>query len=190
MIRDLIEKNRSYRRFKQEVSIGRDTLRELVDLARLSAAAANLQPLKYVLSCEAEKNARIFAHLAWAAYLQDWPGPGEGEKPSAYIIVLEDTEIGLRFPCDYGIAAQSILLGAAEKGLGGCMIASVQKEGLRQALDIPPRYEIHLVIALGVPDEKVVIETVGPDGDIKYWRDGQGTHHVPKRPLDEIILKI
>jgi nitroreductase len=188
MLKDLVLKNRSYRRFYQEVSIEVETLRELVDLARLSASAMNLQPLKYVLSCEPRKNALIFSHLGWASYLKDWPGPSEGERPSAYIIVLGDTEISRAFGCDHGIAAQSILLGATERGLGGCMIATVKRQELSQALDIAPRYEILLVIALGKPKETVVIEEVGPNGDTKYWRDSQGVHHVPKRALDGIII--
>ena len=188
MIRDLIIRNRSYRRFYQEVAIELETLRELVDLARLSASAANMQPLKYILSCDPQKNALIFPHLAWAAYLKDWAGPGEGERPSAYIIILGDTEITRSFGCDHGIAAQSILLGATEKGLGGCIIGAVQRQGLRQALEIPPRYEILLVLALGKPKDKVVIEKVGPSGDIRYWRDSKGIHHVPKRLLDDIII--
>jgi len=188
MIRDLVTSNRSYRRFSQEVAIEHQTLRDLIDLARLSPSAANLQPLKYILSYEPEKNALIFPHLAWAGYLKDWPGPAEGERPSAYIIILGDTEISKSFGCDHGIAAQSILLGATEKGLGGCMIGTVKREPLRKALDIPSRYEILLVLALGKPREKVVIETVDPDGDIKYRRDAEAMHHVPKRPLDEIIL--
>ena len=188
MIRDLITRNRSYRRFYQEAVIEHETLSELVDLARLSASAANMQPLRYILSCDPEKNALIFPHLAWAGYLKDWPGPSEGERPSAYIIILGDTEITQSFGCDHGIAAQSILLGATEKGLGGCIIAAVQRDKLCQALKIPPRYEILLVLALGKPRETVVVETVGADGDIKYWRDSEGTHHVPKRLLDEIII--
>lgn len=188
MMRDLVLRNRSYRRFYQEVDINLDTLRELVELAQLSASAMNLQPLKYVLSCEPEKNSLIFAHLGWAGYLKDWPGPCEGERPSAYIIMLGDTEISRSFGCDHGIAAQSILLGAAEKGLGGCMIGNIRKEELRRALEIPPRYEILLVLALGRPKETVVIETVEPGGDIKYWRDSNGVHHVPKRPLADLII--
>jgi nitroreductase len=188
MIRDLILKNRSYRRFCQEVAIEAETLRELVDLARLSASAGNKQPLKYILSCHPEKNALIFPHLAWAAYLKDWPGPCEGERPSAYIIVLGDTEISQSFGCDHGIAAQSILLGATDKGLGGCIIASIQKDALRKTLGIPPRYEILLVLALGKPKETVVIDTVGSSGDIKYWRDSESIHYVPKRLLDDIII--
>ena len=188
MLRDLVLKNRSYRRFHQEVPVVMETLRELVDLARLSPSAANKQALKYRLSCEPEKNALIFPCLAWAAYLKDWLGPADGERPSAYIIILEDTEIKQAFGCDHGIVAQSILLGAVEKGLGGCMIASVRKDELRQALQIPPQYEIIMVLALGKPREKVVVEPVGPDGDIKYRRDSEGTHHVPKRDLDDLIV--
>ena len=188
MIRDLILSNRSYRRFYQEVDIKLETLRELVDLARLSGSARNAQPLKYILSCEPQRNSLIFPHLAWAGYLTGWSGPCEGERPSAYIIILGDTEIRRSFGCDHGVAAQSIMLGATEKGLGGCIIASIEKEGLRKALEIPPRYEILLVLALGQPKETVVIETVGDSGDIKYWRDSEGVHHVPKRPLDDIII--
>ena len=188
MLKDLVQGNRSYRRFHQEVPVSLEALRELVDLGRLSASGANLQPLKYILSQVGERNAAIFETLGWAAYLKDWAGPGEGERPSAYIIVLGDTTIRKSFGVDPGIAAQSILLGAAERGLGGCMLASIQRDVLREALDIDQRYEILLVLALGKPKEIVVIDPVGPDGEIKYWRDADGVHHVPKRSLDEIII--
>ena len=188
MIADLVRKNRSYRRFYQEISIERETLKELVDLTRYCASAANLQPLKYILCCDPEKNALVFKHLGWAGYLKDWEGPPQGERPSAYIIVLGDTTIAKSFGCDHGIASQTILLGAIEKGLGGCMIGSIKRKEFRNTLAIPGHLEILLVLALGQPRETVVIETVGPDGDIKYWRDGQDVHHVPKRSLDEIIV--
>ena len=188
MIRDLVKKNRSYRRFHQDTKIELETLRELVDLGRLSASGANLQPLKYILSNDSEKNADIFKQLGWAGYLKDWPGPVEGERPSAYIIVLVDTRVSKTAGCDHGIACQSILLGAAEKGLGGCMIATIKKKELREILEISEDFEILLVVALGKPKETVVIEEVGPDGDIKYSRDSEQVHHVPKRKLDDIIV--
>jgi nitroreductase len=188
MLKDLILRNRSYRRFYQEIPISLDDLKEFVDLARQSASAANRQPLKYFLSYQPEMNARIFPYLAWAGYLKDWGGPKEGEKPSAYIIVLGDKTITQAFGCDHGIAAQSILLGASEKGLGGCIIGSVQKSELSRELGIPEQYEVLIAIALGKPKEQVVLEPVPEDGSIKYWRDAQGIHHVPKRALGEIIL--
>lgn len=187
MLKDLITANRSYRRFDQDVPTDEATLRQLVDLARFSASGGNTQQLKYILSCDPQKNAAIFPYLAWAAGLPDWAGPAEGERPTGYIIVVLDTEIGKSAGCDHGIAAQSILLGATERGLGGCMIGSVQREGLREAIAIPARYEILLVIALGKPKETVIIDAA-KNGNIKYWRDDQGRHHVPKRGLDDIIL--
>lgn len=188
-IRELVTRNRSCRRFDQSAPVTRQTLKELVDLARLSPSAANLQPLKYILSCEPEMNARIFPHLAWAGYLKDWPGPSEGERPAAYIVILSDTQISRSAGCDHGIAAQSMLLGAVEKGLAGCMIGLIRRDDLRAELAIPEQYEILLVIALGRPREKAVIEAIGLEGDIKYYRDNAGTHHVPKRALDELILR-
>jgi len=189
MLEDLVRKNRSYRRFHQDVLVDLETLRALVNLARLSASANNLQPLKYILSCQPETNARIFPHTRWAGYLKDWPGPAEGERPAAYVVILGDTEIRKSFGCDHGIAAQSIMLGATERGLGGCMIGSIDHDGLRQVLDIPEQYEILLVLALGKPKETVVLEEVGFDGDVRYYRDAEGVHHVPKRSLDELILR-
>lgn len=188
MLSDLILKNRSYRRFHQDVPVSLETLRELVDLARLSASARNLQPLRYILCTDRATNAAVFDTLAWAGYLKDWPGPVEGERPSAYIIVLGDKTLSQSFGVDHGIAMQSILLGAVEKGLGGCMIGSIQREKLRQILNIPERFEILNVVALGKPKETVVIDPVGPDGDIKYWRDKDQVHHVPKRALKDIIV--
>lgn len=189
MISDLVKANRSYRRFHEEKQISVDTLRELINLGRLSPSGANLQPLKYMISADPEMNEKIFPSLAWAGYLKDWPGPEVGERPSAYIILLCDTEIKKDPGCDQGIAAQSILLGAVEKGLGGCMIGSINRDQLRQSLGIPDRYDIVLVLALGYPKEQVMIEDAGPDGDIKYYRDANRVHHVPKRPLSEIILE-
>jgi len=188
VIRNLIVQNRSCRRFDESVAVDRRTLEGLVDLARLSASAANLQPLKYILSCEPQRNAKIFPTLAWAGYLRDWPGPAEGERPAAYIVVLGDTEVNHTFGCDHGIAAQSILLGAREQGLAGCMIGLVHREQLRAALEIPDRYEILLVLALGQPKEQAVVDDLGPDGNVKYWRDTADVHHVPKRPLKDLIL--
>ena len=188
MIKDLVLKNRTYRRFYQD-AVKDETLRELVDLARNTASATNRQPLKYIISSSPETNAKIFPLLTFAGQLRDWGGPFEGERPTAYIIILLDTEIAKQSGADNGIAAQTILLGATEKGLGGCMHGSAKKPEMMQALNIPAKYEIQLVISLGRPKEEVIIEKVGADGKTAYWRDEKQIHHVPKRSLDEIIIK-
>ena len=189
MIKELIYKNRSYRRFYQNEKIEMETLEELVDLARHSACGMNLQSLKYVLSCDPQINALIFKRLGWAGYLKDWKGPSEGEKPAAYVVLLGDTSIHKDFFCDHGIACQSILLGAVEKGLGGCILATINRDGLRKDLTINDEYQILLIVALGKPREEVRVEYIETGDDIKYWRDENSVHHVPKRPLQEIIVR-
>ncbi len=179
MLRDLVIKNRSYRRFSQD-KVTMQTLRDLVDLARMSASGANFQPLKYILSCD-DKNAIISPLVSLAG------NPPPDEKPTAYIIILLDKNVREAAGCDHGIAAQTILLGATEKGLGGCMIGSVKREELRQALSIPAHLDILLALALGKPKETAVIDPVGKDGVKAYW-DESKVRHVPKRSLDEIIV--
>jgi nitroreductase len=162
-------------------------LLEMVDNARLSPSGRNAQTLRYVLSNTQEMNALIFPSLAWAGYLTDWGGPKEGERPSAYIVILNDDTLSKTYFCDHGIASMAILLTAVEKGYGGCIIGAVNRETLQQALNIPEHYSIVQVIALGKPAETVVIEPM-INGDIKYWRDPQSIHHVPKRSLEDIIV--
>jgi nitroreductase len=189
---DLVAKNRSYRRFFQDHNVSLDTLRQLVAIARLSPSANNLQPLKYFLSANRDQNALIFSYLAWATQLKDWRGPEEGERPSAYIIILGDKRLKPTFGyghVDHGIAAQTILLGAIELGLGGVIIGSFRKDELTQKLGLIPELEILLVLALGKPKEEVVIEPLGEGGSTAYWRDNEQRHHVPKRALEDLIVQ-
>jgi len=189
MLKELILRNRSYRRFYQNEKISQAQLRDWVDLARNSASARNGQSMKYIFCTDNSFNAKIFELLSWAGYLKEWAGPKEGERPSAYIILLNDTLISGNYFCDDGIAIQSILLGATEAGFGGCIIHSVNRIKLREILHLSDQYEILYVLALGKPKEIVVLDEVIND-EIKYWRDENSVHHVPKRALDEIILEV
>ncbi len=188
MFKELLISTRSIRRYHQDIPITYETLKELVDLARFTPSGGNVQPMKYIISCQPEKNALIFPHLVWAIQLKGWKGPVEGERPAAYIIILQDTKISTYQGCDQGIIALSIVLGASEKGIGACIHGATKKEGLRNALEIPERYDVMLIISLGMPKEKVVLETTGVNSDTNYWRDAEGVHHVPKRPLEELII--
>lgn len=190
MLKELIIKNRSYRRFDQTVELSETQLLEWVDLARLSASAGNLQPLKFFIANQPEVNELIFKNLSWAGYLTDWAGPVGGERPSAYIIILNDRKINESYQgCDHGIAAQSILLGAVAAGFGGCILGAVKRPELHEALHLSSeRFDILVVLALGKPRETVVLEEL-KDSNVKYWRDTQQVHHVPKRSLAEIVVK-
>ncbi len=190
-LKELVVKGRSIRRYHEDKPISEEVIIELLDLARNCPSARNDQPLKFLLSVGRVENDLIFPCLKWAGYLNDWDGPSPGERPVAYIVVLGDKEIGTAFvECDSGIAMQTIVLGAAEKGIGVCIIGSVDRPKLRRIMNIPEQYMIAYVLSLGYPAETVVLEKTGEDGDIKYWRDKNGVHHVPKRPLDELILNI
>ena len=188
MLKDLLKKNRSYRRYDESYTLTKETLAGLVELTRYCPSATNLQPLRYYLSVDPSINSILFDNTGWAGLLGPSGRPQEGERPSGYILILGDKRLTQNFWCDHGIAAQSILLGAVEIGLGGLIIGSVNRESLSKALGIPEYYEIMLCIAIGKPVETVEIEDMPSDGSHKYWRDEQKVHHVPKRPLSELII--
>jgi nitroreductase len=188
-LKDLFLKTRTCRRFDESHQVAIATLENLVDYARLSSSGGNRQPLKYLLYNKPSQCEKIFPFLAWAGYFTEWPGPDRAERPSSYIIILGDKSISDNFGVDHGIAAHSILLGATNVGLGGCIIASIKREELCDELRIPDKYEVLLVLAIGKPVEKIIIDEI-KDDDVKYWRDKQGVHHVPKRNLRDLILSL
>jgi len=184
---DLLKKNRTYRRFHEDQPVGRDMLVGLVDGARYCASSANRQALKFIVASEPEEWDLVFPHLEWASSLE-WTGPVEGERPTCYIILLGDREIHPSVSIDPGIVAQTMMLLATEQGYGGCMFGAVDRKHLRIDLQIPKRFKIELVMAFGRPAETVVLEEVTDPKNFDYWRDANDVHHVPKRPLSEILV--
>jgi nitroreductase len=189
-MKDIIAKTRTFRKFKSSAAISRKTLEELIELGRLGGSARNCQPWQYLLVTEERDCSAIFPYLGWAGYLSDWKGPDENERPTAYILCYLNTQwlkgSHQEAHFDLGIATQNMLLGATSLGLGGCRIGAFNPN-LAQLYDMPKHLELHLVLALGVPAEEVVIEECSGD-EIKYWRDDELVHHVPKRALKDIIL--
>ena len=189
---DLIERTRSFRRFEQDKAIDLMLLKELVNLARLGGSARNCQPWQYAIIIESVDCQKIFPYLGWAGYLSDWKGPEPGERPSAYILCLlnrnwlKGSDKEAQF--DLGVATQNLLLGAMEKGIGGCRIGAFSPK-LADIFKLEQHQELSLVVALGYPTEQVVIESCS-EGDIKYWRDENELHHVPKRELSEILTTV
>lgn len=186
--RELVEQNRTRRKFDQSKPVRVEDLVDLVDLARFIPSGMNKQPLKFLVTADQEQCAEIFPLLGWAGYLKDWPGPAEGERPTGYIVIVLDKELAESPHCDHGIACQTMMLGAVEKGLGGCIIATINRTKLARIFDLSDRYEILLILALGVPAQEVVVEPLPSDGSIKYWTGEDGSHHVPKRSLEELLL--
>jgi nitroreductase len=189
MLIDKMKCARSYRRFQQEPAPTMANLKSLIDIARLTPSTANKQPLRFILVEGKKALPGVFSTLAWAGYLKDWTGPVAGEQPTAYIIILSDEAISKNPGIDVGLAAQSMILGAQELGFGACLLAAIDHPRLRGILDVPESFEIQLVVALGTPGEDVRLTIAKRDGDIRYWRDEKGVHFVPKRSLDDLIIK-
>ena len=185
MLYELVLKNRSYRRFYENERIEDEALMKLVDMARNTPSAANKQSIRYKIVTDREMCEKIYPYLGWAGYLKDWDGPEEGERPAAYIIMA--TEQSANATIDEGLAGQTILLGAVELELGGCFLGNIKKEQIAEVISLPAGMKIDYVIALGKPKETVVLEDIR-DNDIKYYRDAEGVHHVPKRTLKEVLL--
>jgi len=192
-MREIIAKTRTFRRFFQKESISSETLLELIDLARLGGSARNGQPWQYMIINSPELCDKVFPFLGWAGYLSDWKGPAEGERPSAYILCLLNSnwmkgpETEAQF--DLGVATQNLLLMAMENRIGGCRIGSINPK-LASLFHLPDHLKISLVIALGRPRETVILDECKADSDIKYWRDGDGVHHVPKRSLESCLVTL
>lgn len=189
-LRDLVTRNRSCRRFDESFQVDRKVLEELVGLACLTPSAANRQPIRYLPVTDPAVAAKVFSCLKWAGYLKAWPGPADGERPTAYLVMFCLGDQATAAACDSGIAAQTILLGATEQGLGGCIIGAVDRSRLMSELEIPETWAVLMVIALGRPAETVVVDLIDDDGDIRYWRDRHGIHHVPKRKVADMMVTI
>lgn len=189
-LKELMRRNRTVRKFKEDVEVTRRTLVELVALTRYCASGRNAQPLRYVAVNDAETKERVFPLLKWAGYYTDWDGPEEGERPAAYLIQCLDTHYGEDCLCDDGLQLEAITLGLTSLGLCGCIIKAFNAPRLSEVLNIDSRYKPRYVLAIGKPAEEVRLEDMDgtDDADFKYFRTADGVHHVPKRPLDEILI--
>lgn len=191
MLKDLLKQNRSYRGYDESRKISREELAEFVDCARYAPSSVNMQPFKYYLACDQETVAKVQPLTKWARALPQMTLPHPGHCPTAFIVICQDTNLNpaiQRFQKDVGIVAQTILLAAVEKGLGGCMIGNFNPEEIRQALGLADTLTPVLVVALGKPDETIVLTEVGTDGSTDYYRDESDVHYVPKRSLQDVLI--
>lgn len=184
MIRDLLMKNRSYRSFDAYVSVSKETLFGFIDNIRYTPSTRNAQGLRFRLCYEKEECSKVLALTKWAGALSDRHFPPTGHEPTAFIVICAAEDIFMR---DVGIAAQTIMLSATEQGLGGCMIGSFDAEKVCELLNIPVECKPRLVLAIGKPNETVVIEDA-KEGKLTYYRDENDIHHVPKLKTEDMLL--
>lgn len=192
MIKDTAIACRSFRRFYEDERIPRELMVDMVDTTRYAAASCNAQVLKYKIFSTPKECAEMYPNVAWAGALTDWDGPIEGERPSGYIVIIRDEDLTINDKLsawDEGIVAQTMMLAAREAGFGGCMIGSFKAGSVAKLCGLEDKnMKPGLILALGKPKEEVRIVDVPEDGNIKYFRDAEGIHYVPKRSLEDILL--
>jgi nitroreductase len=177
---------RTIRRFQQK-PVPKELLDKLLDAGRLAPVGGNIQPLEFIAVNDPEVVARVFPHTRWAGYLKNGT-PQAGEEPTAYLVILQNKAI--RAPAadqDIGFAAESIILTALDEGVASCAMGALDRPGIEEVLGVPQDRQVALVIALGHPAETAVVEPMAGD-DVKYWRDEQGIHHVPKRDKGKVAF--
>ncbi len=179
---ELILKRRTIRKFEQK-PIEQEKILKMINAARLAPSGANLQPLKYVAVLSPEMCDKVFPLTSYGAYLKDGK-PKDGERPTAYIVVLEDENIKKTAGDEVGAAIENIILTALEEQVASCWVGNVNRGELKKVLDIEENLKINSVIALGYPMQQS--EEVPFDGDVKYYLDG-GKLYVPKRSMEEIF---
>ena len=191
MMKELVKKSRSYRGYDENRKITREELLELVDCARYAPSSVNRQPFKYWLAYTQEDLDKIQPLTGWARALPQMTLPHPGKCPTAFIVICQETEWDAdlkRYLRDVGIVAQTMLLAAAEKDLGGIMIGNFSPERIAKALKLPGHIVPMLIVALGKPDEQIVLTEIENGDSLDYYRDDQDIHYVPKRKLNDIIL--
>ena len=186
MVSELLKITRSYRRYDEKRRIDDNTLRTIAEAVRYAPSAANLQRVRVAIVNDSLQNKEVFDTLGFAAYLNDWKGPEDGERPAAYMVLMTASEPDVNLAIDIGLSAEAIILSAREMGIGACLFRSFNKDKLSLILG-RDGYSPVLVISLGYPSEEVVIDDM-KDGDVKYYRDANDVHHVPKLPVSEIII--
>ena len=189
--KELVKRNRSFRGYDESYRFTKEQLEDYVDTTRYTASSVNMQPLKYFIAYEKEMVDTIQKMTKWARALPDLDLPYVGKRPTGFIVVCQDTNISPnteRFMKDVGIVAQTILLQATEEGLGGCMIGNFKKEEVMETLKFDDNLVPLLIIALGKPDEEIVITEIPESGSTNYYRDKEDVHYVPKRSLGDILI--
>lgn len=192
MLLDLVKGNRSYRGYDESRYITTEELTSFVELARLTPSSVNAQPLKYYLVNEKEEVATVQKMTKWAKALPELELPHAGECPTAFIVICQDLNLGeslARYQKDIGIVAQTMLLGAVEIGLGGCMIGNFSASEVSKTLKLAENIAPVLIVAFGKPQEDIVLVEIGEGESHKYYRDSEDVHYVPKRKLEDIIIK-
>lgn len=182
---DLIVSRRTIREFKDR-PVSLELLENFVNAGRLAPQTANRQPLEFVIVDDPNICEKMFSLVKFAGSIE-WE-PEAAKQPRAYIAIVVNKTIQKPAwaPFDVALASENISLAAWEEGVGSCLLGAFSKDKVTELLNIPENYDLALLVALGYPAHKAQIEEM-EGNKVEYWRDEDGTFHVPKRPLKKLI---
>lgn len=191
-LENLLEWRRSYRKFDESRLISKNYIDEILNSIKFASCANNRQYLRFISVENKDKVLEIFDNTKWAASLPNNIGrPKEGERPVYFIAILSDEAKKLRFNgIDEGLVISNLTLTAAEKGIGSCIIGSVNDKKMREILNYEDNYSCEVVIAFGYPKVKSTIKEINLEEDQSYYLDDDGNYLVPKYKINDIVRRI
>ena len=179
---------RTYRRFAQK-AVPQDVVEDIIEAVRLSSCGANRQAVRLVVVNKPEDVAEVQPLVKWAAYLPPEQGtPKVDELPTLYVAVVQDTAIPGDLNTDTGIALANMTLAAWDKGVGSCIMGAIDRPALTRLLALPDGVRLCYMVALGYPTHASKLVEM-QDGSVKYYLDENRGYCVPKRSMDEVLLK-
>ena len=144
---EAIQRRKSIREF-EDTAVPRETLQKLLEAARLSPSAKNIQPWHFIVVTDAEKRKALSKGL-FAKFLKNSPS----------VIVLCGDEIASPdwYIVDVALAGENMVITATDEGLGTCWVGSFDEKEVKSLLYIPDKLRVVALLAVGYAKEKVSV---------------------------------
>lgn len=185
-VMETLASRRTYRRFAQ-TPVPQDVVDDMIEAVRLSSCGANRQAVRLVIVNKPDDVARVQPLVKWAAYLPPEQGtPKADEQPTLFVAVVLDTSISGDLATDAGIALANLTLAAWDKGVGSCIMGSINRPKLTQMLGLSETEKLHVMVALGYPTHAARAVPMTEQTGVKYYLDENRDYCVPKRSKEEI----
>ena len=185
-ILELLASRRTYRRFLQK-PVPADVIADMAEAVRLSSCGANRQAIRLVVVQSPEMVAKVQPLVKWAAYLPPEQGtPQPEEQPVLFAAVVQDTSIPGDKDTDAGIALANLTLAAWAKGVGSCIMGSIDRPRLTELLGLTGHQKLHSMVALGYPSHSARVVPMTGETGVNYYLDENRDYCVPKRSKEEI----
>ena len=136
---EAIQKRQSVRSYLSD-KVPIEKLMKILEAARLAPSAGNIQPWHFIIVTEQQMRDKL-SKGRYANFLVESPivivGCGDRQASPNWHLV------------DTTIAMQNMVLTATSQGLGTCWIGSFNEDQVKKLLDIPERFKVIALLAVG-----------------------------------------